>query len=152
MPSYGRGGAGNIRAVAHDKVRLTADVEANVKIDDASRAIINSNEASQEHMPSGRGGAGNFHSAAELTALQLPSETSDEKPLSPLSTRTAGRGGAGNYDFAANSSTEAAALEEAKADLSRRKIAQDVNQNVSEQLAIPAQARLANNRTAKRCV
>ena len=143
MPSYGRGGAGNIQAVAQDKDRIAADLEANVRVDE-NDAIINSNEASQEYMHSGRGGAGNFYSAAEVSM-----GTSHEEPLPAQGTRTAGRGGAGNYGFAASTNEQEAALEIAKTNFSRKRIAQTVEKDVNEQLAMPPQAKLAQKRAPK---
>lgn len=156
MPSYGRGGAGNIEAVSRDKERITTDLEAN---EDAKESISAgqlpniSQGSSQQYARAGRGGAGNFYSTKEKTDLQPldgPDDSKTTKTYLSQSTQTLGRGGAGNYEFAVDRSREAAILEEANVQLSKGRITQDIEKDVEQQLAIPQKAKLAQTQFYKR--
>lgn len=152
---YGRGGAGNLQAVAQRKERAASDLEANENVDEALSAgneIEVSQRETQQYVQAGRGGAGNYHAASDIKEQQLLKHIPSSKLVEAFQeegSRTAGRGGAGNYYFAAIKAKEAAALDKAKEDLSRAKISQDVEKGVRDQLAMPQQARLAQNRTLK---
>lgn len=153
MPSYGRGGAGNIKAVTQQKERIAADVEANASVEDSGIGgdlTRISQGATGQYVKSGRGGAGNFYDPAEVpTEVETSTQLAVGKPAEQHTARTAGRGGAGNYESAANSGKQSAAAEEAKETLFRERIAADVEKVINQELAIPQNAKLAQSRSLK---
>ena len=149
MPSYGRGGVGNIQAVAQQTERIAADVEANERIEESSGAThlpSDNLQERQQFVHAGRGGAGNFYTADEMKETQRFDGISGGKPIeasSGLSTKIAGRGGAGNYEFAAIGNEQQTATERIKEQQTRERLKQDIVKDVSEQLAMPQKAKLA---------
>jgi hypothetical protein len=152
MPSYGRGGAGNIEAVAQEKERITIDSEANKDAKDcaSSSQLPNiSQGSSQQYANTGCGGAGNVYSANEIHDMQSPDGPDDIKSTG-RSTQSLGRGGDGNYGCAADGSREAAALERMREQRSQERITKDIEKDVEQQLAIPQKAKLARKQTYRR--
>ena len=149
MPSYGRGGVGNIQAVAQQTERIAADVEANERIEESSGAnhLPSDNlQERQQYVRAGRGGAGNFYNANEINDAQPSGEISGGKSIeasSALSTEVAGRGGAGNYEFATIGNEQQIATERVKDQQTRERLKQNIVKDVSEQLAMPQKAKLA---------
>lgn len=149
MPAYGRGGAGNIHAVAQEKERIATDLEANAGIQESGTQTDASSihqGASQQYRHAGRGGAGNYETIADVKEQQSNDEITGGS-IQSTTTRTAGRGGAGNYDFAAATTSKAAAREQIEEDLTREIITQKVEENVDQHLAMPPQAKIAHSRS-----
>lgn len=150
MPPYGRGGAGNIQAVASERERVTTDLEANESVAGptiASQITSTPRRPSQQNVYSGRGGAGNFYTVHKESNMKASYEVDDPectKTCPGQKTRTPGRGGAGNFDFAANASEESNALAKAKDQEMRKEIAQNIKKDVEQQLAMPQKAKLAH--------
>ena len=153
MPPYGRGGVGNIQAVTQEKERAATDLEANERTEEStssSQLPNHSQGSSQQYASAGRGGAGNFYFANNNNNDMQPEDGPGGSKSTDQSTRTPGRGGAGNYEFAAYGSREAAAFERAREQRSQERIAQDVEKDVEQRLAIPQRAKLAQTQMYKR--
>jgi hypothetical protein len=156
MPSYGRGGVGNIQAVAQQSERIAADVESNESIEESITASHISDIIQRErhqYVYAGRGGAGNFYNADEMKETQPSDGIRGAKPTkasSSMSTNVAGRGGAGNYQFAAIGNEQQIVTERMKEQQTREKLKQDIVKDVSEQLAMPQKAKLPRSQMHKR--
>ncbi|KAK0857775.1 hypothetical protein LTS02_010095 [Friedmanniomyces endolithicus] len=151
MP-YGRGGAGNIEAHEHDKVRVAADLEANHQAPKSSpETHVPLTDDERKYAHSGRGGSGNYYSPQELSQTGSFSDAHrshvlGDGTLAPADatsmgntdgaetssyiaaqasvrpTRTVGRGGAGNFDFGAGVSEEKAARERMDEEQKRKRV------------------------------
>lgn len=117
MPTWGRGGAGNIvsdEQIKEQNKRIAEDVEANRPLASSAAAPAQSSPsqpADYSHM--GRGGAGNWYQPKELeqsgsfnqppdsTTLPTTSKPNISTPWHPetqeMPVARAGRGGAGNF-------------------------------------------------------
>lgn len=150
MPAYGRGGVGNIQAVAQEKERIATDVEANAGVQESqtpSDAPSISQGPSPQYRHAGRGGAGNYETVSEANEQQSKNETGDGKLVQSTTTLTAGRGGAGNYDFAAATRSKEVARGQLEEELTREIVGQKVEENVDHHLAMPQQAKIAHSRS-----
>ena len=149
MPAYGRGGAGNIQAVAVETARITEDVEANGTTEhfSGSPSTIGLRNGDQQYVHGGRGGAGNLHNATDLKHVQVPEEMmAGNAPASQSpSNKVPGRGGAGNYEFAMFSKNQQDALDAASKEATRRQIEQETETNINNLLTLPTKARIANS-------
>lgn len=147
MPSYGRGGAGNIQAVEEENARVAADLEANQSAADSyNKNTVASDYFDREpaqYASSGRGGMGNLYDPKHLKdTMPAPGgEPTNRSGNAP--TRTYGRGGAGNYAFGLGENEERAAQKTAEEEQSREKLKQDIERGVMKQLATPPKAKLA---------
>ena len=157
MPSYGRGGAGNIQVVAQQTERIAADVEANESAAEATAASHLSSQdihlERQQYVHAGRGGAGNLYTADQMQEAQPSDGLSGGKTLkasSTSSTTVAGRGGAGNYKFAVTGREQQIAMQRQKEEETRERLKQDILKDVSEQLSMPQKAKLAQSHMYKR--
>ena len=157
MPSYGRGGVGNIQAVAQQAESLVADVEAN----ETSAEAITANDPSsgglprerQQYVHAGRGGAGNLYTADQRQEQQPSDGSSGGKPMEArpgMSSTVAGRGGAGNYEFAVTASEQQMAMQRQKEEEMREMLKEDIVKDVGEQLAVPPKAKLARSQVERR--
>lgn len=165
----GRGGFGNIVAVPETKERVTADVEANRQVPNASHQAALPTDTEQPYAHSGRGGAGNYYSPKDLTAkghfsdahrshivgdgTLAPSEsTTNSAPPSYNSvdgpkaepTRIFGRGGAGNYMFGVSEGEERAAKKKMEEEEQKQQLTAMIEKGVTSGLAMPEQAKLPN--------
>ncbi|KAK5135475.1 hypothetical protein LTR08_005263 [Meristemomyces frigidus] len=168
--AYGRGGAGNIQAVAQETARASADLEANEKptqSDHVGPPEDNSAREEQQYAHTGRGGAGNYYSPKDLTKSgnfsdahrshilgdgTLPPATSmaADSGSAPPSYNTAqpsgetirsyGRGGAGNYAFGAGEGD--AARKKAQEEQIKERLQADIERSVEQSLAVPEKAKL----------
>ncbi|KAF2476998.1 uncharacterized protein BDR25DRAFT_276641 [Lindgomyces ingoldianus] len=115
MPTWGRGGAGNIvsEAQVQEQARKVAeDLEANRSLTSSAAPVAQSSQP-QEYAYSGRGGAGNWYQPSELekqgsfvepsdsTAIPTSTKPNISTPWHPenqeMPVARAGRGGAGNF-------------------------------------------------------
>ena len=160
MPSYGRGGAGNIQALATQQKELPkgqpkspSDLEANrsPSLDDAlaSQIIADSRRAQseqqgQQYAHTGRGGMGNFAESKELS--KVPSVADDAlRGLDSVNNAlfgTYGRGGAGNREYREGQE----ARKENVARARRESLRAEVERDVEEGLAMPAKAKVVRRR------
>ncbi len=175
MP-YGRGGAGNIEAHEHDKVRVAADLEANHQAPKSSpETHVPLTDDERKYAHSGRGGSGNYYSPQELSQTGSFSDAHrshvlGDGTLAPADatsmgntdgaetssyiaaqasvrpTRTVGRGGAGNFDFGAGVSEEKAARERMDEEQKRKRVQVEVEEKVRHALAEPARAMLTGEK------
>ncbi|KAF2273638.1 uncharacterized protein EI97DRAFT_382968 [Westerdykella ornata] len=164
MPTWGRGGAGNIVSDEQVKQQSERDLEAN-------RAPLSSTTAStstataprtpqQEYAHMGRGGAGNWYQPHELShsgsfnqtsdSTAAPSATSKPQVSTPwhpegveLPVARAGRGGAGNFVW---KQEEEKRKEEEREEEETRRIEGEVERVVAEGLKMPARAVLGEGR------
>ena len=157
MPSYGRGGAGNIQAVAQQSERTAADVEANESTAEAIAASHLSSQdirrERQQYAHAGRGGAGNLYSADQMQEAHPSDGLSGGKTMkasSTSSTKVAGRGGAGNYEFAVTGREQQIAMQRQKEEETRERLKEDIVKDVGQQLAVPPKARLARSQVHRR--
>ena len=159
MPSFGRGGVGNIEALQREKERVSQDVEAQQSNADKHLESQHSEPAQvQEYAHLGRGGMGNYYSPKELVETgkfsstasrdsppektdQNSSQSSTQPPRTGLS-RMVGRGGAGNYEWGDAESRTHAALTQAEEDKKQEQIKAMVEEGVKEQLAFPQKAKV----------
>jgi len=168
MPSFGRGGAGNIEAVQKETERANNDLEANKSAasnagnDFVPPADIKRDE--QQYAHTGRGGMGNFYSPKELNqsgnfsdahrshipgdGTLAPTEGSDAPPsynavsANAEPARKTGRGGAGNYAIGINEAETRAARRRHEEDERQAKLKEDIEKGVQETLAFPSKAKL----------
>lgn len=171
MPSYGRGGAGNIAAVNQENERIDNDLEANqAAAESVDRDFVPPPDIArdeQKYAHSGRGGAGNYYSPGELDktgafsdahrshipgdGTLAPSDDSKAPAAAPPSyssvpspnevPRKTGRGGAGNYDFGINEWEQRAAKKRWEEDQKQQKLKEDIEKGVKQTLAFPEVAK-----------
>ncbi|KAF2502593.1 hypothetical protein BU16DRAFT_14274 [Lophium mytilinum] len=160
MPTWGRGGAGNIvsdEQVQETTRRVAEDLEANqpTSIPTTTTAAPPS-YTTQDYAHMGRGGAGNWFVPADEPAAPPPSETADptpapqttakpqvSKPWTPPNTELpiarGGRGGAGNFVW----ESEEEKRRKAEAEARRREgVERRVVADVEKGLKMPERARL----------
>lgn len=144
---YGRGGAGNLDAVAQENARIAEDLEASRS--DAGALTESPTVYVQRQEPSyvGRGGSGNYGSLKEsgnwdgldqATEVPFSNIRKDSQPQSP----TYGRGGAGNYTAGSVEGKQKASRRKTEDEQKREKLKEEVEKGVHEQLAIPQKAKL----------
>lgn len=156
--SYGRGGAGNIQAVAERAARAGSDLEAPIQpgADSYPAASDNTHNSEPQYAHSGRGGAGNYYSPADLAAKgEFAGASSshipgDGTPAPAPSThvpavKATGRGGAGNFLFGPSENEELAARKEQEDGKKAEALKESVAKGVEEQLAMPEKAKLPSS-------
>lgn len=152
----GRGGAGNILAQQLQRQQAADDVEAQTQPAESAVSQTSSSTLPSQYSYSGRGGAGNLYSPRELatagiftdtevvgqrTATTQPGKVTIEQGTSPV-VRKVGRGGAGNYEYGTAQGQVNATTEAADDQKKGLEIQSTVEQDVNEQLAVPAKARI----------
>ena len=155
MPSYGRGGAGNIQAIEQATARISADLEAKHSAADSyTKEPLSSDYAAREaqmYKHTGRGGAGNYFSPKDLRQTgnfdHVPppgvgSKTSALGIAMEQTIRTLGRGGAGNYAFGMSENADWVARKGMEDEAKREKLTQDIEKGVEKTLALPQKAKL----------
>lgn len=152
MPPFGRGGAGNIKAITQENARISADLEANQSsADNALNAHAHTESdhlhrqiTPQQYANIGRGGAGNLVDAKDLEE-PAPSVDSGAKSASMPGGVAYGRGGAGNQEFSAGVREGQRVEKEREEQVTREKLTREIEKGVRESLATPAKARTAGD-------
>ena len=146
MPSYGRGGAGNIQAVEQANAKIFADLEANqATAETQNKEPLPTDyleREQQQYVHTGRGGMGNYASPRDLKDNGVTMDRDSTSQVANDSARTPGRGGAGNYAFGASQSQRRAAQERLKEDQSRERLKLEIEKSVKETLAMPQKAKV----------
>lgn len=154
MPPFGRGGAGNIKAITNETAKLAADIEANRPSTSSSdTAAMNAHLASEsdhlhrhitprQYANIGRGGAGNLVDAKGLE--QAPGISDGEAGTKGAGEgRGYGRGGAGNQEFGTGV-REGLRVERERREMEEGEmVRREVERGVGARLAVPEKARTA---------
>nr|POE88327.1 hypothetical protein CFP56_11556 [Quercus suber] len=157
--AYGRGGAGNIQAVAEQIAASKADLEANnlPAINSYPSATAHAARDEAQYAHSGRGGAGNYYSPKDLAArgefagagsshilgdgTPAPAASTAAKQV-PSAVKASGRGGAGNFLFGIGESEAQAAAKREEDERRASALKEDIAKVVEEALPMPEKAKL----------
>lgn len=160
MPPYGRGGTGNIRALAQETSNSItknspSDLEANrsPSLDEAIEAQVLADclraqnelpDGQRQYAHTGRGGMGNYVESRELSKVASSVGENDIPMSNGLGSSGAyGRGGAGNREFSANVREEEQKRRDVVEAAARERVRADVEKDVSEKLSMPAKVLVA---------
>ncbi|PSN68021.1 hypothetical protein BS50DRAFT_572995 [Corynespora cassiicola Philippines] len=168
MPSWGRGGAGNIvsdEQVKEQSRKVADDLEANRSLASSAAPPLTSTSSqtqAQEYAHTGRGGAGNWYQPSELekagsfsqpadsTAIPTSSRPQISTPWHPegqeLPVARAGRGGAGNFVWRDESKEQASREAEEKV---KDKVRGEAERDVEAGLQKPGAALLGGTKAGR---